>query len=98
MGEFFIIMNKMKPLWIPNEEMIADSNLSKYEQFLKKEYGIHFTSYSDLHKWSTSDIESFWKSIWKFSGIIHSIPYEQVIDRRIMPGARWFVGARLKLC
>jgi acetoacetyl-CoA synthetase len=95
MGEFFIIMNKIKPLWIPNEEMIAESNLSKYERFLKKEYGIHFTSYSDLHKWSTSDIERFWESIWKFSGIIHSIPYEQVIDRRIMPGAKWFVGSRL---
>ena len=29
-------MTNTKPLWIPSEQRIADSNFKKYEQFLKK--------------------------------------------------------------
>jgi len=54
-----------------------------------------FTGYDDLYAWSIADIESFWGSIWQFSGINHSQPYSHVLSERIMPGARWFEGTRL---
>ena len=88
-------MSKTKPLWIPSEKRIKDSNFRKYEQFLNKEYGLQFSNYSELHKWSTTEIETFWQSIWKFSGIIHSKPFEKVLDKRIMPDAKWFEGTEL---
>lgn len=88
-------MSKTKPLWIPSEERIKASNFMKYYEFLRNEYGFTFPQYSDLHKWSVLEIEAFWESIWKFSGIIHSKPFENVLDKRIMPGAKWFEGARL---
>lgn len=88
-------MSKTKPLWIPSEERIKDSNFMKYYEFLRNEYGFTFPQYSDLHKWSVTEIEAFWESIWKFSGVIHSKPFGNVLDKRIMPGARWFEGARL---
>ena len=88
-------MSERKPLWIPAIERIDNSNLKNYERFLKKDYGLTFSDYSDLHRWSTIEIETFWESIWKFSGIIHSKPFEKILDKRIMPGARWFQGAQL---
>ncbi len=88
-------MSNTKPLWIPSEERIADSNLRRYEQFIKEEYQLQFSEYSSLHKWSTTAIETFWESIWKFSGIVHSSKYDKVLDKRIMPGANWFQGAKL---
>jgi acetoacetyl-CoA synthetase len=34
--------------------------------------------------------------MWEFAGIIHSAPYQEVVDDPAkMPGARWFSGARL---
>jgi acetoacetyl-CoA synthetase len=66
-----------------------------YQDFLKKEFNLNFLNYSDLHKWSVTEIEIFWESIWKFSEIIHSKTYKKVLDKRIMPGARWFEGAKL---
>src|SRR5690606_3478086 len=33
--------------------------------------------------------------VWDFFEVIASVPYEQVLDRRVMPGARWFDGARV---
>jgi acetoacetyl-CoA synthetase len=88
-------MSKTTPLWIPSEKRIKDSNFRKYEQFLNKEYGLQFSNYSELHSWSVKEIETFWESIWKFSGIIHSKPYGRVLNKRIMPEAKWFEGTEL---
>jgi len=88
-------MSNLKPLWNPSEERIKNSNLKKYEQLLFKDYNLQFLNYSELHNWSTSNIEAFWESIWKFSQIIHSKPYSTVLEKRIMPGAKWFEGAEL---
>ncbi|MBT8383233.1 MAG: acetoacetate--CoA ligase, partial [Ignavibacteria bacterium] len=84
-----------KPLWIPSEAQIKKSNLSKFKKFLKKEYNLSFSTYSELHNWSVTEIETFWESIWKYSGLIHSNPYLKVLDKRIMPGAKWFEGSKL---
>jgi acetoacetyl-CoA synthetase len=88
-------MIKTKPLWIPTADRIKNSNFTKYYEFLQKEYNLQFRNYSELHSWSITEIETFWESIWKFSGIINSEPYEKVLDNRIMPGARWFESAKL---
>ena len=88
-------MSKSQPLWIPSEDRIRNSNLSKYYDFLRKDYKLSFKDYNELHKWSVSDIETFWESIWKFSSILHSKTYNKILDKRIMPGAIWFEGARL---
>jgi len=88
-------MSKIKPLWVPSEDRIKNSNLSKYSDFLEKEYNLQFKNYSELHSWSVTDIEIFWESIWKFSGVIHSKAYKRILNNRIMPGANWFEGAEL---
>ncbi len=36
---------------------------------------------------------TFWAAVWEFCGVRASRPYEQVLDRSRMPGARWFAGA-----
>ena len=88
-------MSTTQPLWIPSESRIKNSNFSNYYDFLKSEYHLSFTGYNELHSWSVTHIETFWESIWKFSGIIHSKPYKRILDKRIMPGIKWFEGAKL---
>jgi acetoacetyl-CoA synthetase len=86
-----------KPLWIPSEDRIKNSNFTKFYEFLKKEYNLQFRNYSELHSWSVTDIEVFWESLWKFSGVIHSKSYKRILDKRIMPGTKWFEGAKLNV-
>lgn len=88
-------MIKRQPLWIPSESRIKNSNFSKYYEFLRREYNLSFSGYSELYAWSVTEIEVFWESIWKFAEIIHSQPYKKILDKRIMPGAKWFEGAQL---
>jgi len=90
-------MSKTQPLWIPSESRIKNSNSTRYYEFLKREYNLSFSDYSELYAWSVEKIETFWESIWKFSGIIHSKPYKRILDKRIMTGAKWFEGAALNL-
>jgi acetoacetyl-CoA synthetase len=54
-----------------------------------------FRSYHELWRWSVADLEGFWSSLWEYFEIISSEPYEDVLDRASMPGARWFNGAEL---
>ena len=88
-------MSQSQPLWIPSEDRIKNSNFSKYYDFLKEGIQSFIQNYYELHNWSVTDIEKFWESIWKFSGIIHSKSYDKILDKRIMPGANWFEGSKL---
>ena len=82
-------------LWKPTEQRIRDSNFSYYYEYLRKEFNLSFSDYFELYKWSVKEIETFWESIWKYSGIVHSKTYNKVLDQRIMPDAKWFEGAEL---
>ena len=52
-------------------------------------------SYSDLYNWSVNNIEEFWKSIWEYSGIIHSESYNEVLIRKEIYNSQWFTGSKL---
>ena len=57
-------------LWQCSDKKLKDSNLLKFENFLKKNYGLNFDNdYEQLWKWSINHSGEFWKSIWEFSNI-----------------------------
>jgi len=84
-----------KPLWIPSQERIENSNIHSYMKYLQEKYDLSFDSYHELYNWSAKEIEKFWESVWKYSGLIHSKSYDAIIDERKMLGAKWFSGAKL---
>ncbi len=84
-----------KPLWTPSEERIKNSNMFLFMDYAAKLTGKKISSYDELYNWSINNIEEFWKSIWEFSGLIHSAKYEKIISSYEMPGAKWFEGAKL---
>ena len=88
-------MNLPERLWTPSPSRIQGASITRYLRWLEAERGLRFEDYESLWRWSVREIEAFWKSIWDFCGVIAHRPYERVIDRRIMPGARWFQGATL---
>ncbi|CAG8813034.1 533_t:CDS:2, partial [Dentiscutata erythropus] len=55
-----------------------------------------FENYHQLWKWSTDNISDFWATVWDYVKIIHSAPYEQVVDSKPMNQIpAWFSGAKL---
>ncbi len=84
-----------KPLWIPTAERISNSNLKHFISYLKANSNFQGDSYSDLYNWSVNNIEDFWKSIWEYSGIIHSESYNEVLIRKEIYNSQWFTGSKL---
>ncbi len=82
-------------LWSPSEDFVQNSNLKKYEYWLKQEKGLSFESYQNLWEWSCANIEDFWESLWEYFNVISHSPYASVLDSHSMPGAKWFEGATL---
>jgi acetoacetyl-CoA synthetase len=89
-----MIMAKL--LWEPTAEQIKQSNMYRFMTFINETYQQNFKEYGPLYDWSVENIADFWAAFWDFADIIHSKPYDEVIDDATkMPGAKWFPGARL---
>ncbi|MGN6439592.1 MAG: acetoacetate--CoA ligase [Agriterribacter sp.] len=86
---------KPKALWTPSDAFKSNSNLTRYVSFLEKEYGVSFTDYPALWKWSVNFPARFWKSISDYFGIIHHSPYTEVMSNDAMPHTKWFEGSTL---
>ncbi len=82
-------------LWSPSPERVEAAGITRYLRWLRQQRGLRFERYDDLWRWSIEDLEAFWASIWDFCGVISHSPWRKVLDRRAMPGARWFEGATL---
>ena len=82
-------------LWSPSQARRDQANLTAYLKWLKQKKGLNFDNYPDLWQWSVDHIEDFWASLWDYFGVLHSQPYDQVLNQHQMPGARWFQGAQI---
>jgi acetoacetyl-CoA synthetase len=83
------------PLWEPTEADRERAEMTRFMRWAAERRGHEFADYEDLWRWSVEELEDFWLSIWEFCGVRSSRTYEQVLERRVMPGAKWFTGAQL---
>ena len=83
-------------LWTPPTDARTSTRLGEFTTFCETRTGHSFADYSALWEWSIGDgLEDCWAAIWDFFEVRASEPYDRVLDRRVMPGAKWFDGARL---
>ncbi|ALK10806.1 acetoacetate--CoA ligase [Blastochloris viridis] len=83
-----------QPLWQPNPERVAASNLAAFMRAAEPIAGRRFSSYAELHAWSVEHRPAFWDLIWDHCGVIGDKGPRILIDDA-MPGARFFPDARL---
>lgn len=82
-------------LWSPTAERIQRSQLKHYMDWLAQERGYTFPDYDALYRWSVTEVEDFWASLWDYFKIRAHKPYVKILGKRSMPGAEWFTGAEL---
>ena len=66
-----------------------------YQNWLEEQRGLHFETYDDLWRWSTTDVEAYWQSVWDYFEVSSPTPHTAVLEKNVMPGARWFPGAQV---
>ncbi|WP_088068941.1 acetoacetate--CoA ligase [Gottfriedia luciferensis] len=82
-------------LWEPTLQQIESAGVSQFIKWLEKEKNLVLTTQNELWKWSVEELESFWESVWNYCNVISHAPYEQVLESRKMPGAKWFTGSKI---
>ncbi|MCM0677101.1 acetoacetate--CoA ligase [Micromonospora phytophila] len=82
-------------LWTPPADVRERSRIGSYLRWLREHRGLDFADYDELWRWSVTDLDAFWRSVWDhFAVVAHTPPTATLADRG-MPGARWFPGATL---
>jgi len=65
-----------------------------YQNWLRDQRGLSFDRYNDLWRWSVTDLDAFWQSVWDYFELESPTPHTAVLSQNIMPGAVWFAGAK----
>ncbi len=68
--------------------------IRKYQNWLQATRGLSFDNYDALWRWSVTDLDAFWQSIWDYFELQSPTAHTAVLGRRSMPGAEWFPGAQ----
>ncbi len=82
-------------LWRPSAATVEAANLTAYTDWLRAERGVDVTTYPDLWRWSVTDLEAFWNSIFDYFGVEYDGERGPALASLEMPGAEWFPGVRL---
>ncbi|MFP5486368.1 MAG: AMP-binding protein, partial [Gammaproteobacteria bacterium] len=69
--------------------------LRLYQDWLRTQRGLVFDDYDALWRWSTTDLDAFWQTIWDYFDIQSPTPHSAVLAHNTMPGAQWFPGAQV---
>ncbi|TAL22286.1 MAG: acetoacetate--CoA ligase [Aquabacterium sp.] len=66
-----------------------------YERWLAEERGLRFADFGALRRWSVTEPEAFWQSLWAHDRFDSPVPPGVALADARMPGARWFPDARV---
>ena len=85
-----------QPLWRPSPQRVRDANLTAFLRVMGSNHEPPVNDYALLYRCSVEDPARFWRAVWEFCGVVASRRADMVVeDLDRMPGARWFVGARM---
>ncbi|XP_022453469.1 acetoacetyl-CoA synthetase isoform X3 [Delphinapterus leucas] len=82
-------------MWEPDSK--KNTQMDRFRAVVGAAYGLALENYDDLYHWSVESYPDFWAEFWKFSGIVFSRTYDEVVDmsKGIADVPEWFKGSRL---
>uniref|UniRef100_A0A8C0KEW0 Acetoacetyl-CoA synthetase n=1 Tax=Canis lupus dingo TaxID=286419 RepID=A0A8C0KEW0_CANLU len=81
----------------PSPSLWQPLHLDSWLPFTMCHYILFLENYDDLYHWSVESYSDFWAEFWKFSGLVFSRMYDEVVDmtKGIADIPEWFKGSRL---
>ena len=58
-----------------------------YQQWLAEQRGLRFDSYDALWRWSVTELDAFWQSVWDYFDLQSPTPHTAVLAKNTMPAA-----------
>ena len=82
-------------LWSPAPDARSTTRIGAYLDWLWRERDLRFVGYDDLLRWSITDLDAFWASVWDYFEVSSETHTGPALAVQAMPGAQWFPGAHL---
>jgi acetoacetyl-CoA synthetase len=83
-------------LWSPSRARVAESNATRFIEFVATREGTRCSDWQQLYDWSIAHPERFWSVLMDFAQVRAQRGPGPVLDHATrMPGARWFRGTTL---
>jgi acetoacetyl-CoA synthetase len=82
-------------VWSPTPDRRERANVTRFLRWLADQEHRRFDSYEQLWRWSVEDPGAFWEAVWRFYEVSSPTPRGTALAEAVIPGARWFEGARL---
>lgn len=79
----------------PSAAVPRTPQIRRYQHWLAQHRGLHFDRYDALWRWSVTDLDAFWQSVWDYFAVQSPTPHSAALGRNVMPGAQWFPGAQV---
>src|SRR5271165_2432876 len=90
------IPQTLEPLWRPHRDQITNSNLTRFQGWLRSERGLNLEDHCSLYDWSVRDPDGFWCAIAEFFGVRFHTAAERALHRDPDPlRTEWFPGGTL---
>ncbi|KAK4813200.1 hypothetical protein QYF61_017635 [Mycteria americana] len=82
-------------MWEPDTK--RNTHMDRFRAAVASSCGLRLANYDDLYQWSVESYSDFWAEFWKYSNIICSRLYDEVVDtsKSIADVPEWFKGSRL---
>ncbi|XP_032166278.1 acetoacetyl-CoA synthetase [Mustela erminea] len=82
-------------MWEPDSK--KNTQMDRFRAAVGAASGLALENYDDLYHWSVESYPDFWAEFWKFSGIVFSRMYDEVVDtsKGVADVPEWFKGSRL---
>ncbi|XP_054568694.1 acetoacetyl-CoA synthetase isoform X1 [Eptesicus fuscus] len=82
-------------MWEPDSK--KNTQMDRFRAAVGASCGLVLGNYHDLYQWSVESYSDFWAEFWKFSGIVSSRMYDEVVDpsKGVADVPEWFAGSRL---
>ena len=65
-----------------------------YQNWLRDQRGLQFDSYDALWRWSTTELDAFWQSVWDYFRIESPTPHTAVLGKIPCPALSGFLALR----
>lgn len=83
------------PIWQPGSEAKNSSRLAEFIGHVCDRHGLDLSTYEEVHQWSISSKDLFWRDVWDFCGVIGDPGARNLDDADDMLDVRFFPEARL---
>jgi acetoacetyl-CoA synthetase len=85
----------MTVLWTPTKDRVAQAGVTALMAHFNAKLGRSMNDYSELHKFSVHEPESFWDGVWEHASLIGERQGPSLTKRHAMPGAQFYPESTL---